>query len=733
MTFKKKFNFNKFLFFFVLIFLLCFPHGSSYYFNGIPFNNKFETIYILIFLPLFLILTWKDIFKKNYISIYFFLVILKIILILSPNNGINIYQYLDKDNFKKNNIIKTYNTFWNKEKSYVQKNEWLEKNDFPIDWKENGGNKFRDIQYKYKIRTINDFENISLIYKIDFFLKPNEKSVFILKSKGCSFGELEFKIINEKNLLKKIKCNEQIALENKLYYVNGVLELKGKNWSLEPLIKEKNDKFKSAFKNNNIFIENHFILKKDYYKFINFISFVFTFSIIFLPIIFLFILLKNNLIIKKYLIYSVTFFFIYLLINSFLYEYLNFKNFDTHGATKISITLVISIILYFLISNKLKFKEINIQNLRLIYFIIFAPTILFFFYKSNIHIIDKISSFGWNDDWHFFEFFARSMVVNNQWLLAGEEIIFFRLAPRYVFAISHIVFGKSLFFIKFIEPWLIIFSAYSLTLLAHKIKLTKNFSILSGITLLIFFFGENYRWLIGRGLSEFYALFIISLSIQVCINTKFSYKQIFILFLISTIGVSFREEHLLLYLSLIFLNLLSINNLRYKQKNFFVIFYSFFINNYKKIFFYWILVTFGFSLLFIRNYYLSGEFALFVHKNLMNENLNYLVNFSRMLLGNNPEISFIPQSTSIFLLSGLLISVLCLFNKNIQYLNYQIFLPIIVIAILFPYLFVTNWAYPPRFTIHYLPFCIIILYSVIQNYFLKKFRYSRKISNLLNS
>ena len=117
----------------------------------------------------------------------------------------------------------------------------------------------------------------------------------------------------------------------------------------------------------------------------------------------------------------------------------------------------------------------------------------------------------------------------------------------------------------------------------------------------------------------------------------------------------------------------------------------------------------------------------------MNENLNYLVNFSRMLLGNNPEISFIPQSTSIFLLSGLLISVLCLFNKNIQYLNYQIFLPIIVIAILFPYLFVTNWAYPPRFTIHYLPFCIIILYSVIQNYFLKKFRYSRKISNLLNS
>ena len=71
----------------------------------------------------------------------------------------------------------------------------------------------------------------------------------------------------------------------------------------------------------------------------------------------------------------------------------------------------------------------------------------------------------------------------------------------------------------------------------------------------------------------------------------------------------------------------------------------FFLDHYKKILFYWFLVLFGFSLLFIRNYYLSGDFAIFDLTNLLNKKLNYLVNFSRILLGNNTETSFILKST----------------------------------------------------------------------------------------
>jgi len=711
-----KINKRKFFLFIIIIFTVSYPHGSSYYFNGAPFTNVFELIFILIILPFFLILGWEEIFKKKFYIIYIFLLIIKLILIISPTNGINIYQFENIDNLKINNFIRTYDSFWNN-KSYVQKKNWKEKNDFPIDWKEYGGNKIGEIQYKHKLRSQEDFEKISLAYKVNFFILPNKSKSFILKSNGCDFSDFELVTVDQKNYSKKFKCNEEIFLENKLYFVEGSVKFSGNNWSFEPLIKKNNEIYKSAFKNNNIFTENNFFLKDNYTLFIQFISNLFVFLIILFPVILFISLLNKDLIIRKYFVYSFLFFLLYLFIDYFIYGHLRIQNFDNNGSGRLSIALIVFFLIYFFYEKKLKL--VNIKNLNLLYLIVFSPTILFYFFKLNSYVIGKVSSFGWNDDWHIFEFFARSIVVNGEWLLAGEEIIYFRLAPRYVYAISHILFGKSLFFIKFFEPVLILFSAYVVSLLTFKIIKSSKLSILSGVTLLIFFFGENYRWLIGKGLAEFYALFLIFFFIYICFHIQFSLKQIFLLSIISTLGISFREEHVFLYLSLIFTNFLYEKNAFYRNKNFFVILYYFFLDHYKKILFYWFLVIFGFSLLFIRNYYLSGDFAIFDHTNLLNKKLNYLVNFSRILLGNNPETSFLPKSTSIFLLSSLIISFFCLLKKNIKYLNNQIFLPIFIFSILFPYFFVTNWAYPPRFSIHYLPFCIIIFYIFFSKFILK--------------
>ena len=99
----------------------------------------------------------------------------------------------------------------------------------------------------------------------------------------------------------------------------------------------------------------------------------------------------------------------------------------------------------------------------------------------------------------------------------------------------------------------------------------------------------------------------------------------------------------------------------------------------------------------------------------MHDDLSLLNNYSRMLLGNDPEVSFRPNISSIFLMGGFLVSIYCLFKNNIQLINFQIFLPIFVFSIFLPYLVANNWAYPPRYTIHYLPFAIILVLLIVQN------------------
>ena len=57
----------------------------------------------------------------------------------------------------------------------------------------------------------------------------------------------------------------------------------------------------------------------------------------------------------------------------------------------------------------------------------------------------------------------------------------------------------------------------------------------------------------------------------------------------------------------------------------------------------------------------------------MHDDLSLLNNYSRMLLGNDPEVSFRPNISSIFLMGGFLVSIYCLFKNNIQLINFQIF------------------------------------------------------------
>ena len=98
------------------------------------------------------------------------------------------------------------------------------------------------------------------------------------------------------------------------------------------------------------------------------------------------------------------------------------------------------------------------------------------------------------------------------WVFEDERATIRRYGIRLVVAILHILFGKTFYPQQLFEIWAIIFSSYFLSKLLLNMKLNKKITLTFGIVLLSIFFGENFRWLIGRGLTEFYSLFLISSS-----------------------------------------------------------------------------------------------------------------------------------------------------------------------------------------------------------------------------
>ena len=711
----KKISNNRLLFLGILFFAIAYPSSGLLYFDGFPFLNKVENIYILVVMPIVLILFFEHLSSK-YVKIFIlFAFVLKFILIFYPSSGANIWQYEDAKKYKTNDFIKTYDTFWNKKKSFSQKQKWNLKKEFPIDWKYIANSSAKgpdenDIGYRLPIKNAQDWGKLNLIYKINFYLKIEKNSLFKITANGCTDSLFSLTEISVNKIINKFRCNEQIFLKDGTYLIEGFSDFNGNSWSLNPEIKYENTKFfKSAFEEQVIFGDFNFGIKSNFFfKILKIVSVLYLTTIMLLPLIILFLGLRKNLENILYFKCSIIFFLIFYFINFYVYKKFNISQIDIYGSSSIALSLAISLLVFLFYKKKLKF---NSPNYKLLFFMILAPVVIFFFINKHYSSIYEVYPFGSNDDWDVWEFYARKIVVEEQWLLAGEPVFVFRPAPRYMYAFYHIFFGKSFFVFKIIEPWLVIFSGYFLVKILIGLGINRLLSIFSGIIFLIIFFGENIRWLIGRGLGEFYALFIILffLYLSVVSKIKISYKKFFVLSILSTLGVWFREEHLPLYLVLVFSNF-NISNAKslviYANKNFFVILYQIIVKNIKLLSFYWGLTILGFSLLFIRNYYISANFGI-IHVNMSME-FNPIYSIGRILTGSEVENTLMPRSYSFFLISGFLISVYTLIGRNILKIKFNFFLPLSILVILATFLLVNNTSYSPRFILHYLPLTILI-------------------------
>ena len=710
---------NKFLFFTILL-IICIPNQASNNFNGLPFASIPEFIYIIFILPILFFVA--DINKKNkYLPYVIYLIIfVKAILIFAPTNGIQIKQYASEDQLINDKFIKTYNSFWNSDISFLQISDWKTKQHFPIDWKPHSIDNLKDPSKGLGNENLyftdsDSFQDLALIYKINFFIEAGKDLNFLIKSNGVdNKSKISYKKIDQniENNLIYFAPNEEIILKKGIYKIEGILNYSGRDWSLSPQIKFIDKKnYISVFKKKNVFASNHYIIKNKLSYITNFLGSVYDILLFILVVLIFFTFsraTKENL---KYVFISATFFSFFLIMQKWLNS-LGYSNFDNFGSSIISLYLIFCVFLVYLLNKKFNIADSLTNNLSKTFFLILAPVILYFFIDKYFYKFGLVNEWSWGDDWDIFELYAREIVVYGNWFEAGEETFYFRPAPRYVFAILHIIFGHSFMIIPIVEVWMIILSSYYFAKLCINIQIDKSLSLVISILLLVIFFGENYRWIIGRGLSEWYALFLIMISTYYFTNKNLSIAKLILLSFIGGVGTWFREDHGLIIVALIFFHSFDSNEIM--SENLFINLKNFIKKNFYKIFLYSFLVSFFFLLMFLRNYILSGEFNLFTHPNVVFERDNFMI-WHRMFANSDWPLK--PRPTSIILILGFIIAIASIFKFSL--VKYKLYLPISIFAILMPYLYLKNMGYAPRYTIHYLPFCILIITIFASNLWLK--------------
>lgn len=700
--FDKKLIF-KIIIFFLIVLIFILPSGMSQFLNGVPFTETNETIFIVVILPILLLLFKNVVYEKFTLYLIIIISLFKIILFFSPTLGIEHSQF--KSNDEK---TKSYYSFWNQDITALQTNQWRNKKNFPLDWV-NFDDNF-NIELRKTAEDTNEYEKLLVVHKLNFqYYSNNENETINIKGDG---------IINlTSNNIEVFKLNEN---EFELSQLNkGINEIslniifKGKEWSLSFL----NDN-QSIFKNKKAFTN---IQEYQYRLFDIFVlsALVYDYICYFFIIFLLASILFNKLKLYGYLYIIIPFLITilnYLLdipINLILNNY-NIYKINNFLALPLILSFFLLIMIYCNYTNKKYFNYVFVDSFKN-YFYLFCLPVLFYWLRINFHELENTSFWTGGDDWHTFQEFSRSIVINNEWLRAGEDVFYFRPGVRYIFALLHIMFGDSSFAQKFLDAWSVIGIGLIIYLFLNKSKVKSNLIFIVVTVFFIIFFGEKYRLLLGRGLSEFIGCFSIMLSLYLIYAQKLNYifYFIFIIFL-GIISAWIREEKILVVLSLIFILMTNNQNKKY---NLFIGSLIYFKENLLTIFKYSFFIIIGFPVLFeIRNYIVGDGFTISSHPSVLK--LNYLAVYNMLFGVEWPEI---PRFTWILLLASVLISFISIFNKSLNNLTNVPGIQIIILAVFLPTVGLEMPGYSPRHTIYLLPLSLILLTLIFNKIIIRNY------------
>lgn len=793
-------NVEKFNFIFsltVLAIIFSLSSEVSCWFDGLPWTNATETLATIIAIPFLLIVGHHFLSTKSSVIFLAILLALKLILHLgAPISGWKVKVSPNLENLESGDFKKTYFTIWQKDVSATLKKGWTDKKQFPIDWFIPLGD--------HPIESLNivegslekKFKQFSLWMTVEGVVRLPPNTKLVLLTKGTKYEALDavslkgekisIPIINSLEEVQDLK--EHPSSEEQIWSISGKFNYFGDSWAFQPFIvyldgnieqRSENDFFwqdKSVIGFKDIELKSYLFLGK------TFDCGLFAFLLIWCFRSF------QCLKAKKIISYPIIFFSSVAMVLPWLLAIVAF-----------SLSLVrlpyplnpqyLSLSIFatgvgVLTFNIWKPKAlINIKtDLGHSVFLLFGPAVLFYFTVRWWSDLGQVSLWSLGDDWATYQKLARLIVVDGQWLTAGEPVFHHQPFYRYIVAFLHLLFGPPAMAMRLADIWFLLGTAVILVFLATRYGLSAFTTVLVSSLFIAVGAGEFPH--IGNGLAEFATMFFVMLATLFLSQRPTNYSRVLMAGGLATIGCWLHLDRIGVAGGIA---CLLINQ---KKGKAFYVWKSFLrsaISNWKFIAVYLAVLGAGLISIVLRNGFVGGRFAFVTasHPNFTGDLLwgnifllltgktwpdlpmnttviatvlsailllgliglgwcvrlfrGYLIRIVIVILGLlSPFLFFyisdhppfigkdwnqLPIDTLILtsvLVPGTLLGITALVWRPAPLAGLPLSLGIIMLGLFSPYLFLHIWGYPPRYSTQLLPWAILSL-GIVFDYFFKKY------------
>jgi hypothetical protein len=531
-----------------LTIILILPSEISSWFNGLPWANTTETLTTLIAIPFLLIVGRNFLSKKSSLIALTLLLAFKLTLLGAPMRGWQVKISPDLKILESGNYTRTYFTLWQESISAILKKGWTDKRQFPLDW-------FTPVS-EAPTESLNivagplekKFRQLSIWMTVEGIVRlPPNTQLFIL-TQGTGHEEVNAVSLNNEHTsiplfhkLEEAKNLKKFSSTKQVWFISGKFNFFSDNWALQPFVINSDGQIQAMVESDFFWQDKSVIDLKDIQlRIYLFLAQIFDYGLLTFLLIWLFrafqYLTAEN-------IFSTPILFFSLLVTvlpwalAYIAHSLSLVRLPYPlNAQYLAISICITgagLLAYSILKPALPVKmRVNLGHSI---FLLFSPALLSYFTFRWWSDLGQISLWSLGDDWTMYQKLARLIILDGQWLTAGEPIFHHQPFYRYIVAFLHMLFGPSALPMRLADIWFLIGAAIILIHLAIRLGLS-TFTIIA-ITSIFLAVGVGEFVHIGNGLAEFAALFFIMSAAFFLSQRPANYRSIFIAGGLATIGV----------------------------------------------------------------------------------------------------------------------------------------------------------------------------------------------------
>lgn len=683
---------------------LALPSGLECTFDGLPWSGSAEVLVLIGILPFLLLTGWRFL-RKPYTALGLLLLCgFKIGLALgAPSSGWSIRVYENPEDRANGRLAATYQELWTPGISAAWDRPFTDQRDFPLEWI----NSYNDEARRARARPVLEVSGTARL--------PRDGGLALVVGQGC---RAEFWAWTASGQTKPIPIAadlQQAHSVNSAALPRGNLEIRGllygdparADWSLIPVIVDPKNQVESAFGKKILWRDRSGSAAGDD-------------TLTFYTRLTLLVVVGLSLFLGSWTLWI-------------------FRQWRAAGFTPltqaalIGLSAVAPILLqtwkiWFPYSLKLQVGLLILllcgldriwtrkalaagPQLGLILLLAVGPSIISHFLLAWSGEAGRMTFFSLGDDWLTYQRLAREIVLGGDPWQKGDPIFHVQPLYRWLVALGHIFFGQSPLALRLLDVWSVVAAACLLAAIAWRFGAAPPVALLTSLVYLKLTFNPDFSRLIGSGLQEYAAMFLLLLAAWAVVMARNGNWRIMLgAGFLAVLGFWLRMDHLG---CLAGLGLLVLEPVEGGPRQAWRQWLGCWKRLWRPLAIYWIPLILAVVAVLFRNWLFSGRLTLHDPGYLkwLTRSLEETLGGLRILLSAKEQGL---SQAGWFIWGGTVTGILALFFRPGPLRYYPLGLGIILAATLAPYFYALVNGYTPRFSIHLLPLALLSACLIVQ-------------------